>query len=79
MKNFTFLSLILLLSVEIIGTFGKGAERWISIFGVSIQPSELIKVTIILALAKYYHLLNYRKIFNITSLIIPIFIILAKN
>ena len=44
------LSLILLCSVQIIGTFGKGAERWISIFGLSLQPSEIIKVTIILAL-----------------------------
>ena len=76
---FTFFiaSLILLASVEIAGTLGLGAKRWIKIFGISIQPSELIKVTIILALAKYYHLLNYRKIFNITSLIIPIFIILT--
>ena len=42
-----FISLCLLLSVEIIGTFGKGAERWIRIFGVSIQPSEIVKIGII--------------------------------
>ena len=36
------LCLLLLLSVEIIGTIGKGAERWISIFGISLQPAELI-------------------------------------
>ena len=41
---FFFVSLLLLLSVEIIGTFGKGAERWINIFGISIQPSEIIKI-----------------------------------
>ena len=41
-----FVSFLLLLSVEIIGTFGKVAERWISIFGVSLQPSEIIKVNI---------------------------------
>ena len=50
-----FLSLILLFSVEIIGVLGKGASRWIKIFGFSIQPSELIKVTIIVALAKFYN------------------------
>ena len=44
-----FLCLLLLFSVEIIGTFGKGAERWIRIFGISVQPSEIIKVAIILA------------------------------
>ena len=40
-----FLSLLLLASVEIAGTFGLGAKRWIHIFGISIQPSELIKVS----------------------------------
>ena len=56
---FFFLSLLFLFSVEIIGTFGKGAERWIRIFGVSVQPSEIIKVAIILALAKHYHNLRF--------------------
>ena len=71
---FIFL-LLILFSVEIIGTFGKGAERWIKIFGISIQPSELIKVGIILALAKYYHSIKYENIGNLRHLIIPFFII----
>ena len=49
------LSLILLISVELIGVFGKGATRWINIFGLSLQPSELIKIFIIIALARFYH------------------------
>jgi len=69
------LSLLLLFSVEIIGTFGKGAERWINIFGVSIQPSEIIKITIIVALAKFYHNLRFDRIGKISNLIIPFFII----
>ena len=43
------LTLLLLISVEIIGVLGKGATRWIRVFGFSIQPSELVKITIILA------------------------------
>ena len=43
---FLLLCLILLLSVEVIGSLGKGAERWIKIFGISIQPSEIIKIGI---------------------------------
>ena len=59
---FFFISLLLLFSVEIIGTFGKGAERWIKIFGVSIQPSEIVKVGLILGLAKYYHSIKFENI-----------------
>ena len=73
---FFFACLILLFSVEIIGTFGKGAERWIQIFGISIQPSEIIKVAIILALAKYYHNIKFDNIAYLRHLLFPIFIIL---
>ena len=69
------LSLILLCSVQIIGTFGKGAERWINIFGLSLQPSEIIKVTIILALAKYYNDLRFDRIGKIYNLFIPFLVI----
>lgn len=72
----SFLALILLFSVEIIGTFGKGAERWIRVFGISIQPSEIIKVAVIIALAKYYHNLKFSQIGKLYNLIIP-FIIIA--
>ncbi len=70
------LTLILLISVEIIGVLGKGATRWIRIFGFSIQPSELIKITIILALAKFYNDIKFENIKKIRYLFFP-FIILA--
>ena len=82
------LSLLLLLSVELIGVFGKGATRWINVFGFSIQPSELIKITIILALAKYYHDLKFDQIkriqncysiFKFTFNILIIFKMLSYN
>jgi len=47
---FFFLIFLLFFSVELFGTLGKGAERWIWLFGVSIRPSELVKITIILSL-----------------------------
>jgi len=72
---FFFISLLLLFSVEIIGSFGKGAERWIKIFGISIQPSEIIKITISLALAKYYHSIRFLSIGSIKNLLIPFLII----
>ena len=72
---FFFLSLLFLFSVEIIGTFGKGAERWIRIIGISVQPSEIIKVAIIMALAKYFHNLKFDFIGKIYSILIPTFFI----
>ncbi len=72
---FFFLSLFLLASVEIVGTFGLGAKRWVRIFGISIQPSELVKITIILALSKYYHNLRFDRIGKIRNLFFPLSII----
>ncbi len=70
-----FLSFLLLLSVELIGVFGKGATRWINIFGFSLQPSELVKITIILALARYYHDIKFNEIKNVVSLFFPFLIL----
>jgi rod shape determining protein RodA len=49
--------MILLLFVEALGFVGKGAQRWLSLGFVNLQPSELMKVAIILALARFYDLL----------------------
>ena len=73
---FFIMCLILLLSVEIVGIFGKGAERWIRIFGISIQPSEIVKIGIILSLAKYYHNIKFDNIGRLTHLIVPSLLIL---
>ena len=69
-------SLILLGSVEILGSFGFGAKRWIYVFGLSIQPSELIKITLILSLAKYYHDLRFDRIGKIHNVFIPMLMII---
>ena len=70
------ISILLLISVEVIGELGKGATRWIRIFGFSIQPSELVKITIILALAKFYNDIKFENIKKITFLFFPFLILI---
>src|SRR4029077_1805896 len=48
-------SLLLLIAVVIAGHVGKGAERWISLGPLGLQPSELMKVALILALSRFLH------------------------
>jgi len=48
-------SLMLLVAVEIMGRMGKGAERWIDIGPLQLQPSELMKLALILALSRFLH------------------------
>ena len=69
------LCLLLLFSVELIGEFGKGASRWIRIFGFSIQPSEIIKIGIIISLAKYYNDIRFDNLKRISYILIPLTII----
>ncbi|MDZ4739465.1 MAG: rod shape-determining protein RodA [Alphaproteobacteria bacterium] len=48
-------SLLLLVAVEFVGRMGKGAERWIDIGPLQLQPSELMKIALILALSRFLH------------------------
>ncbi|PCH98709.1 MAG: rod shape-determining protein RodA [Alphaproteobacteria bacterium] len=49
------LGILLLLIVEIMGHVGMGAQRWINLGFMNLQPSELMKVAVVMALARYYH------------------------
>jgi rod shape determining protein RodA len=57
-----FISLILLLLVEFFGEVGMGAQRWIDIGFMRLQPSELMKITLVLALAAYYDWLDISRV-----------------
>lgn len=46
---------LLLVFVEVSGKIGMGAQRWISIGGMNIQPSEFMKIAVVLLLARYFH------------------------
>lgn len=48
------LSILLLLYVDVFGHIGMGAQRWINLYVFYLQPSEVVKITLVLALARYY-------------------------
>lgn len=48
-------ALVLLALVPVVGSEALGARRWLSVGGMSFQPSELMKVALVAALARYYH------------------------
>ena len=74
-----FLALALLVAVEVAGYVGMGAQRWISLGFVNVQPSELMKIFLILALARYFNASAIEDIGRISSLIVPIGLIVAPS
>lgn len=82
---FYFVCLILLLIVEVIGHIGMGAQRWINLGFMQIQPSELMKIAVVMALARYFHsassddMKNFRFLLIGASLIFAPFILVATQ
>jgi rod shape determining protein RodA len=69
---FYALSLALLVAVEIMGEVGMGAQRWLDLGFVQIQPAELAKIAIVLAIARHFHGLTHEQIGNPLHLIWPL-------
>mgnify|MGYP000212159657 CR=1 FL=1 len=57
-RNMSFLvysiAFLLLVAVEFIGVSGMGAQRWVDLGVMRLQPSEIMKIALVLALAAYY-------------------------
>ncbi len=69
--------LALLAAVEIMGFIGMGAQRWIDMGFFQLQPSEVMKIAAVLALARYFHGFDVDEAGRLRNLIIPVFIVLA--
>lgn len=65
-------SIALLLLVEFFGSIGMGAQRWIEFGGLRLQPSELMKVTLVMMLAAYYDWLDTKKVSRPLWVLIPV-------
>ena len=65
-------SLLLLLVVEVAGHVGLGAQRWIMLGPLELQPSELMKISLVLALARYLHTQSVEDVSRPLKLLIPL-------
>lgn len=72
-------ALALLVAVEFIGSVGMGAQRWIDLGFMRLQPSELMKIAMVMVLAAYYDWLPMKKTSHPFWVLIPIFIILLPT
>ena len=68
---------ILLLGVKYFGLTSSGSKRWLDLYFMNLQPSELMKVGLILFLAKYYHRVSIENMNTLRYLFTPIIALIA--
>lgn len=71
-----FAGLGLLIIVEVMGHVGMGAQRWIDLGFMKLQPSEMMKIAVVMALARYFHSATVEDMRRVFFLIIPTIIIM---
>jgi len=82
---FYFIILLFLVWASLYGIKASGSQRWINLYFINLQPSELMKVAIIVCLAKYYHRIqlnqtnSFQSIFiSLLILILPIMLVISQ-
>ncbi len=70
---------ILLLVVEFFGSVGMGAQRWIDLGFIRLQPSEMMKFTLVMVLAAYYDWLDPKRVSRPLYVLIPTLLILVPT
>jgi len=71
------ISLLLLVAVDAMGKTGMGAQRWLDLKLFQLQPSELMKIAVILAMARYYHFLKPENVGKLLWVIPPVLMIVV--
>ncbi|SIO55186.1 cell elongation-specific peptidoglycan biosynthesis regulator RodA [Rhodovulum sp. ES.010] len=73
------LSVLLLVGVELFGAVGMGAQRWIDLGFLRLQPSEVTKITLVMMLAAYYDWLDIHKVSRPVFVLMPVVLILIPT
>ena len=72
---FYLVVLTLLIWASLFGITASGSQRWINLYFINLQPSELMKIAIIICFAKYYHRIQLSNVNRIKNIVIPILIL----
>lgn len=70
------IALIMIIMVTFVGHTGMGAQRWLNLGFIHIQPSEFIKIALVMALARYFAWMNSTELTQIKNYIMPVFLLL---
>ena len=71
------IALLMIIMVTFVGHTGMGAQRWLNLGFIHIQPSEFIKIALVMALARYFAWMNSVELTQIKNYIIPMFLLLV--
>ena len=72
---FYIIVLMLLVWASLYGITVSGSQRWINLYFINFQPSELMKIAIIVCFAKYYHRMQLTNVNKFKNLLIPLVIL----
>jgi rod shape determining protein RodA len=73
---FYIVVLILLVWASLYGIKASGSQRWINLYFINLQPSELMKIAVIVCLAKYYHRLQINKVNSFQAMFVVLIILI---
>jgi rod shape determining protein RodA len=70
-----FGAFLMLIAVELQGSIGMGAQRWLDLGVTQVQPSEIMKITLVLALARWFHGASIEDVGRIPFLMVPVLLV----
>ena len=76
---FYIIVVLLLIYASFYGITASGSQRWISLYFINLQPSELMKIAVIICFAKYYHRMQVSDTNKFKNLLIPVIILVIPT
>ena len=74
--SFYLIGLMLLIFVIFFGISASGSKRWINLYVINLQPSELMKIAVIVCFARYYHRIQSADVESLKFLVQPLILLI---